>query len=139
MRRLVVQRITLRIQLTQTRKWIRNLQQRTVHVVAQAPENLFGSRPQVHNTGALVQPLPIARPQDRTTSGRDDTLRPSRDLIDRRFFEVAETFFSLALEIGTDRAAQSLLDPVVRVGERDLQSACQLAADCGFTGAWETY
>jgi len=57
-----VERIAQRVQVTQTRQRVGDLQQRSVHVMAQAPEQLVGRGVEVHHPATLAQMLAVGRP-----------------------------------------------------------------------------
>lgn len=59
-------------------------------------------------------------------------------LFDDRLFHIPKPLFPFALEVFADRAAQFLLDDVIRVDERKLQPLGQLAANGRLTAAGET-
>jgi hypothetical protein len=78
--------------------------------------------------------MPAVRlPQDSTTPCSQDALVMLREVINDRLLNVAKGALALALEVQTNRAAYSLLDHMVTVGETNSQPSGELAPDGGFS------
>jgi hypothetical protein len=58
---------------------------------------------------------------------------------DHFLLDIAKPRFALALKKLADGAAQALLDGLIGVGKRQLQSSGQLTADGRFSGSWKAY
>jgi hypothetical protein len=53
-------------------------------------------------------------------------------------FDVAKALLPLALKILANGAAQALLDRMIRVQKRDIETASELTAHRGFARTWQT-
>jgi hypothetical protein len=135
-RRLSVQGITVGQQLAHAGQNVRTLQQGSTPVVSHAPRELFGRRAQVDHRAALAQVLAVVRPEHGTaTRGNHRAIIKCRDFLDHLRLNIPKRGLALVLEVHTDRAADTLLDHVVRVDERTVQMTGQLAADSGLARA----
>jgi hypothetical protein len=63
----------------------------------------------------------------------------SAKLGDDFLLNIAKARLALALKKLADRAAQALLDSMVRVGKGQLQAPGQLTANGRFSGSWQAY
>ena len=83
----------------------------------------------------VVQMTPIGFAQNSPTACGDDTLMGLCQLIEHLLFNVAKAVFAFTGKELPDRAAQLVLDHVVRIDKRLPQAACQLPANGGFARA----
>ena len=132
-----VQRVALRVKVSQSAQRVSHLQQRTTGVVAQAAKQFFGRRPQVHDMPPLMQMQPVDGAQDSAAPRRENATCLQGQFINDRFLDIAEAGLPFPLEIVTNRATNALLDDVVGVKKRKLQPPGKLPPDSGFTGAGE--
>ena len=80
----------------------------------------------------------IDRTQHRSSTRGKNTTRTQRQVIDDCSLGIAETVFTLTLEILPDRTTQPRFDHMVRVDKGKLQPAGQLPPHCGFTGTGQS-
>src|SRR5690606_14791025 len=110
-------------------------------VVPQAPVQLLRRGAQVNHRAALVQVLPIQRPQHGAAPGGEhQTLLVARrrQLVKHLLFDVAERGFSVLLKKGTDRHADPLFEHHVGVQKASSESSGQLAPDGGLSTSGQT-
>lgn len=77
--------------------------------------------------------LPAGRSHYRTAAGGKHTGRGLRKFANNILFKIAECHLTFALEKLPDRAANALLDNLVRIDKFDLKPPSELPAYGGFT------
>ncbi len=135
---LAIEGIARVVQLAQPAQRIGHLQQRTLDVVAQAPEQVLGRGSQVDHVEMAAQLLAVGLAQHRAAPGGQHAVRAGRQLGDHLLLEVAEGGFTFALEVIADRAADALLDLVVGVDEGKIEPKPQPPAHRGLSGAGQS-
>lgn len=135
MRRFPVERIAQGMQFAQAAQRISHLQQRPVHVMAQAPKQFVGRGIQVNHLPPFPQVQAVGGPQHYAATGRQHAFLIQRELVDDRLLDIAESIFPLPLEVRADGATDPLLNHMVGIKERQLQPPGELPPDGGFTGA----
>lgn len=130
-----VKRITNGIQVPQPRQRVCDLQQGSIAIVAQSPEQVVRGRLQIHHLPALPQMLAILRAQNGSAARGKNTVRSERQGVQHRCFGVTKTLLPFALKVLANRTPEAGFNNVVGVDERQLQPARQLAADSGFSRA----
>ncbi len=97
--RLAVQRVTHSVQVAQTGQWVRDLQQRAVHIMAQAAKQFVGIGLEVDHLAPLAQVLPVVGTQDSAASRGQHALRALRQLVQHLFLYIAKLFFAFAFKV----------------------------------------
>ena len=82
-----------------------------------------------------MQALTVDRPQYDTTAGRQNTCAAPCQLPNHRLFDIAKPLFTFALEVLTYGATQTLLNHMIRIRKRKLQSPGKLTPDGLFARA----
>ena len=126
------------MQVAKSGEQIGPLEQRAIHVMPKPLKKPVGRCVEVDHLALRMQSPPVGRPQHRATSGRQHTLRVLGELGDHGFFDVTKPVFTFSLKILPDRAAQPLLNHLIRVKKLKLQSPCELPPNRGFTRPGET-
>jgi len=111
------------------------LQQRPMGVVPQAPDQILGLRAKVDDGAATAKRLSVRLAQDCATTGGDDVPAELRYLVDNFMFDIAKRSLTLCLEIVANRAADVLLDDVIRVNKREAKLPSNVAPDGGLATA----
>lgn len=128
MRYLPIKRIALCEKIAQTLQGVGYLQQRPLAIVAQTSKQLFGMGAEINDLSAIVQALPIFRPQHRATPGGDDCRRMAGQFVNHFRFKIAKTLLAVTLEKLTYGTAQALLNHLIRIEERLPKSPRQMTA-----------
>jgi hypothetical protein len=112
-----------------------HLQQGPACVVAHAAKDFLGRGAEVDHTSGGSQAVTVRLPQHGPASGREDPVGQLHQILERALLEIPESSFPLTSEKITDRAADLLLDHVIRIPEGESEPPGELAPDGGFAGA----
>ncbi|OGO99595.1 MAG: hypothetical protein A2037_03080 [Curvibacter sp. GWA2_63_95] len=101
--------------------------------MAQALEQLFGGRFEIHHMAAATEMLPVGRTQHRTATSGDDRSHPLGQAIEHLLLDVPKLGFTLTVEKLTDGTTEAGFDGMVRIDERKAKPARKLPSYRGFT------
>lgn len=87
---------------------------------------------QIERMGPIPQMLPVSRPQHNAAAGREHTGSDLRQLGNDLLFKVAKRRLPFALEKFPDRAANTLLNKLIRIEKFEIKPTGKLPADGGF-------
>jgi hypothetical protein len=137
--RFTVKRVTRLEQGAQSAERIVHLEQRTGVVMAHASEHIFRRGSQVNHLAAFVQVTSIGLTQYGPTTRGYHALMRLGQLVNHLLLQIPETDLTLTRKKLTDRAAQAVLDHMVRVDKGQAQTTRQLASNGSFAGAWKAH
>jgi hypothetical protein len=107
-------------------------------VVAQTAKHLLRAGVEVKHLAVLAQQISVLFSQHRATPRGQHALALQHQLGQDLGFDVAKALLPLALKILANGAAQALLDRMIRVQKRDIETASELTAHRGFARTWQT-
>ena len=110
----------------------------SMSVMAQTAKYLLRGGVEVKDLAVLAQEISVLFSQDRAPTRGQHALALENQLGQDLGFDVAKALLPLALEIFADGAAQALLDRMIRVQKRDVETASELTAHRGFARTWQT-